>query len=64
MGFKEYFLEYELRQIKQIMVNPIVPTAIPKSGLRSKIGPAKLSIWKPIKYKSPFRKGESTLKSR
>ena len=66
MNFKEYFLanEFELRSVKKMMTNPIVPTEVPKSGLRSQIGPSSLSIWKPVKYKSPFRRGETTLKSK
>lgn len=65
MGFKEYFLMYEreLRGVLDLKDNPIIPSPIPKTGLRH-AGSTKMRTWQPAKpYKPIFRMGKSVLKS-
>jgi len=64
MGFKEYFLanEAKLRGVLDLKDNPIVPTAIPKTGFQNS-GARKMSTWTPAKpYIAKFRMGQSSLK--
>jgi hypothetical protein len=61
MGFKEYFLaqEFELKGVKAIMANPIIPCAIAKKG-----GAKNMKFWIAPKFQSPFRLGKSLIKSK
>jgi len=60
MGFKEYFLaqEFELKPVKVIMANPIIPSIAKKGGAKN------MKFWLAPKYQPLFRAGKSLIKSK